>query len=87
VRDGLLPRLPAFNDDANWNRLVDFRDGLVHANSSRPLVPGGGGPKPPMPSKDDVEALTPGWALGIVVARIRKLHEAAGTAAPDWLVI
>lgn len=71
---------------AEWVRLVKYRDGLVHARASRPSTPTQEGEKEPVPSKTILDQLQPGWALKTVNDRIRKLHDAANTAVPSWLV-
>src|SRR5688572_19399966 len=54
-----------------WRRLVDFRDGLVHANASRPETTGLAPEWMPMPSKSELDELEPGWAVRVVVERVR----------------
>jgi hypothetical protein len=69
----------------DWVRLIDLRDGLVHAKASRSMgnrVPEG---LAPFPSPSDLDALDPGWAAGVVAERISLLHGALGTDPPDWL--
>jgi hypothetical protein len=87
VRDGVIPATLDLNVDAvEWRRLVNYRDGLVHANASRPEQLGVDQPEwMPMPSKSELDNLEPGWALGVVVERIRRLHQAVGTDPPTWL--
>jgi hypothetical protein len=78
-RDGLIPQVPTYTSDDDWNRLIDYRDGLVHATASRPSD------SDPVPSKDDLDSLPRGWAVRVVQDRILELHSAAGTDPPSWL--
>lgn len=71
-----------------WLMLVAYRDGLVHAKASRPVVIGPGAThagQPPAPSLEQLRDLRPGWALQVTAERVRRLHQAAGTAVPGWL--
>lgn len=85
---GLLPCRPDFGgphgDD--WLQLVKYRNGLVHALISRPEKWGSGPPVRPIVTTSDLQGLTAGWATEVVAERIRRLHAAAGTPPPDWLV-
>ena len=89
-QEGALPRTPNLGGPhgEEWKRLTRFRDGLVHASASRPSTPSAMGddlPKP-SPSPEDLDALDPGWALGVTVEHIKRLHEAAASRAPSWLI-
>jgi hypothetical protein len=85
---GFLARTPSYRprDHAKkWEKLVLYRNGLVHAHISQPEY----GPAPserPSVTTEDLLALPPGWAVNVVAERIRRLHDAAGTPPPDWLV-
>jgi len=68
-----------------WLKLVDMRNGLVHAKASRPHTgsqKSGDGPYPP---KGDLDKLEPGWAARVVVKLVRELHSAVGIPTPVWL--
>ena len=96
--EGILPSKADLGGPhgVEWLHLIRYRDGLVHASASRPSV---SSPRvklmvevwdanelpEPMPSREDLDALSPGWALGVVVERIERLHEAAGSPTPEWL--
>lgn len=67
-----------------WKRLTNYRNGLIHALASLPHVAGEPSPLT-TPTKSDLDALEPGWALGVAVERIRRLHEWSGTPLPDWM--
>jgi hypothetical protein len=75
---------------SDWNdfvKLVNYRNGLVHARASRPETnsPISQAYAPPEPSKTELGQLQAGWAVSVVVALVRHLHDAVGTPAPDWL--
>ncbi len=38
-----------------------------------------------MPSKSELDALEGGWAIRVVIERVRRLHVAVGTDPPGWL--
>lgn len=85
---GLIPGLPDFGGahGTEWKRIIGYRNGLIHAGSSRPETSDmPEGMARPVPSKTDLDDLKSGWALGVVVDRIQRLHRAAGTSPPDWL--
>ena len=84
---GLIPSAPSFAGKtwANFCRLVEFRNGLIHARASRPQTAGLSEDQMPVPSMEELQALEPGWALGVITALIRELHLATGTREPDWL--
>lgn len=73
----------AHGDD--WLRLVDYRNGLIHALASRPQEYGPGPPIRPLVTADDLHAMAPGWATSVVEERVLRLHQAEGTAPPPWL--
>lgn len=88
-KDGMLRQRPDLGGPRGkeWKRLVNCRNGLVHAKASLAYSPDMDpkDPERPVPTYQDLEELEPGWALGLVVERIRRLHEAAGTSPPEWL--
>ena len=83
VTDGQLKGRPNLESIfwTNWLTLVDYRDGLIHAVSSRPS----GTCSAPLPSIDKLAALKPGWAVNIAIELITTFHAAAGIEVPDWL--
>jgi hypothetical protein len=85
--DGRLNQLPSVGDknDEEWVRLVLYRDGLIHASSSRPESSRAPPEEGPRPSASVLNAVTPGWAVGIVEERARRLHACSGTQPPEWL--
>ena len=73
---------------ANWGDFLDvvaFRHGLVHAGASRPHAGDLPEKERAIPTMQQLSGLPPGWALGVVVTLIRRLHDAVGTPAPAWL--
>ena len=65
--------------------LLRYRNGLVHASSSRPETSPQDEKERPFPSKDDLDGLKAGWPTTVVTNLIRELHKAVGTPAPEWL--
>lgn len=86
--DGLIERVPDLGGPhgENWNQLIKYRDGLVHARTSRPESASLPEEEMPVPSKTDLKALDAGWAVGIAIERVRLLHDAVRTRSPEWLV-
>jgi hypothetical protein len=72
-----------------WNdfdKLVQYRHGLVHAAASRPETDGQPEHEKPVPAAEVLDALPPRWALGVVRVILRKLHtDPKTTPIPDWL--
>ncbi len=83
---GKIPSIQEFGQQtwADFAKLVAFRNGLVHANASRPEIQGV--TPPPVPTLAQLDALAPGWACAVVVRLIDDLLTAAGFARPAWLV-
>jgi hypothetical protein len=88
-KDGLFPRLPDFGGPHGdeWNRIIAYRDGLIHANASRAFYQGQVAEEAPKPGVNDLSALQAGWAVRTVTERIRRLHEATDIAPPQWLLV
>ncbi len=84
----LIPQLPDFRDPhgKEWNILIKYRDGLVHAVASRPQTTSQAVTERPVPSKTELGNLKAGWAIRVVIERVRRLHKATGTLMPSWLV-
>jgi hypothetical protein len=66
--------------------LVAYRDGLVHANASRPTSDAAPDATPPVPSPDDLRDMEPGWPVRVVADLVRSLHAAVGSGTPRWLI-
>lgn len=88
-QNGRLKAVPDFDLDPSWSqflKLVDCRDGLVHAKASRPATPTQTDKEKPLPSPEDLDGLPAGWAVKIVIELVRSLHQQAGIPAQAWLV-
>jgi hypothetical protein len=68
---------------ADFTRLVDYRNGLLHGGASWPQsdTPQR---KPKLP-QGELERLASDWPLDVVRRLILELHATVGTAPPDWL--
>ena len=89
LRDnGLIPRVPDLNQSyrEEFRKLVDYRDGLVHAAASRPETSSLPVTEKPVPPKSLLDQLEPGWAVKVVLELARQLHKAVGTTPPPWLI-
>lgn len=67
-----------------FNRLIDFRNGLLHGGASRPETAGltkGF----PVPSMRELDLLKPGWAIYVVRNLIIELNTVADTPLPNWI--
>jgi hypothetical protein len=86
--EGLLTAIPEVESRGHrqqWEQLLTYRNGLVHAAISQPVFGSGPVSDPPV-TNSHLATLAPGWAVSVVAERIRRLHVAAGTAPPTWLV-
>jgi hypothetical protein len=70
----------------DFTELVDYRNGLVHADASRPQADHTPPEAVPSPNPDDLHQMAPGWPTRAVVALVRELHAKAATDPPKWLV-
>ncbi len=86
--DGRIPETQDFGGEvwARFRTLVAYRDGLVHASSSRPQTTALPISQNPAPSKSTLDMMPPGYAVEIILALISDLHRAVGTSVPTWLV-
>ncbi len=87
-QDKLIPKPLKLGETywEEWLKLVDYRDGLVHAVSSRPdsaSLPETEKPSPPL---DVLAKLPPGWAIETTVRLVKELHATVSTPLPSWLV-
>lgn len=85
---GLIAAVPDLGRSywQDWLDLVDLRNGLIHARASCPETNSQPADKKTVPSKGDLDKLTPGWAVKVVAILVRELHAAVSTPAPAWLV-
>jgi hypothetical protein len=83
-----VPGAPSFGgvDWSEFVKLVDYRDGLIHASASRPTSPSKPDATPPVPPVDLLQSMEPGWPVRVVATLMRNLHAAVGSATPRWLV-
>jgi hypothetical protein len=65
-----------------WTRLFLWRNGLVRAGASKPDLDQ---ENRPVPTKNELDELAPGWALEVALERVHRLHEAADMPLPRWL--
>ena len=86
-KNGHILSVPDFGGQSwqNVRDLVSYRNGLLHARASRPETNGLPEKSMPVPSKGLLEGLDAGWATNVVRTLIIELHEAVGSAPPDWL--
>lgn len=86
--DGLTSGCPDYGQEfwTNFRKLVEYRNGLVHARSSRPTKDDLPDHAKPSPAPGDLDALPQGWATRVVVAIVRELHASVGTLPPSWLI-
>lgn len=86
--EGLTSGIPNYGESwwKDWRQLVWYRDGLVHASSSRPETISQLDKENPLPSKTKLDQLPPGWAVRTVITLVRNLHKAVGTTSPAWLI-
>ena len=85
---GYIPRRPDFGGPhgEKWKTLLAWRSGLIHGKVSRPDAANLEPEQLAVPTRDELRECKPGWAVRIATERIRRLHVAAGTDPPDWLV-
>jgi len=89
LRDNkLIEKLPNVGGlhGVRWKRLLRYRNGLVHALASRPQTTARPNEMMPVPPKAELDGLDAGWAVRVVIKRMRLLHDAVGTPPPTWLV-
>ena len=85
---GYIPLRPDFGGPhgEEWKTLLAWRSGLIHGKVSRPDAANLEPEQLAVPARDELRECKPGWAVQIATERIRRLHVAAGTDPPDWLV-
>jgi hypothetical protein len=86
--EGRIRDVPPLGGGTAWpdfGLLVEFRNGLLHARSSRPETAGLPEASLPRPSMQQLDDLASGWAVGVVRQLILELCSAAGTPPPEWL--
>jgi hypothetical protein len=69
------------------NQLILSADMAIVGESSPPLLLSNVPSDPmPAPSLNDLTQLPNGWAVCVITKVISRLHSAAGTPTPAWLV-
>jgi hypothetical protein len=87
AEDGLIEKSPDFGQPywEEFKKLVDFRNGLIHANISKPHSAALKQKERPYPTAEMLEKLEPGWPTNTVRELVIQLHKAVGTDSPTWL--
>jgi hypothetical protein len=87
--DKLILRRPDWGKSywEDYKKLVDYRDGLVHASSSRPESGSMSQDERPLPPASLLAQLQPAWAIGVVIELVKELHRVLGTPLPAWLTL
>jgi len=82
-----IPQEPVLSGSqwAAFVKLVEYRDGLVHAAASRPSSSARPPREGPTPALGVLQAMEAGWPVRVVVALVKHLHATVGTAPPPWL--
>ena len=70
---------------AEFLRLVNFRNGLVHGRASRPDTPGLHDNERPLPTTQILIELAPGWATKVGIALAKELHKSWPSSPPSWI--
>lgn len=79
---------PIFGRSVGWgqfSKMIDCRDGLLHARSSRPYQQSHSPRERMVPTVEQLDGVSPGAARDAVASIIEELCRAAGTTPPDWL--
>jgi hypothetical protein len=85
----LLSGLPDLNNKfwSDWNQLVDYRDGLIHASASRPSSSHLSVKEKPIPDGKTLQDMTPGWLIEVTIKMIKEFHKASNLSIPEWMVV
>lgn len=82
--DGLISAKPSL-DLSLFGQLIRARNGLVHAEASRPYNFNVPQLEMPYPDRAALETMDPGWAVAISVNLMQQLHEGSNTELPNYL--
>jgi len=89
-KKGIPENFPDTNQDywKAFELLWKHRNGLSHAGASRPetIRPMEEGGENPSPSITELDALKPGWAVGVVAGLVKELHCRYGSQPPEYLL-
>jgi hypothetical protein len=83
-KGGKISNVPSL-DLSDLRQLITYRNGLVHAKSSRPVSDTQSDVTMGFPTKDHLRQVGPGWAIRIAHDLVDKLHTELGTPIPDYL--
>jgi hypothetical protein len=67
--DRLIPGVPVLENPGYWGewlKLIEFRNGLIHARASRPETAALNENEKPKPSKTVLDNMAPGWPTAVV---------------------
>ena len=87
-KDKLLRETPILKATfwVNWTKLIDYRDGFIHAVTSCPenlesLRKKG------IAKIHEMSKIKSGWATNVVIELVKEFHKAANMPMPEWLQI
>ena len=86
--EDLIPDIPDYRTSTAWedfNKLVDYRDGLVHGAASRPETSSQPNKNNPVPSTKQLSKIESDWPTKAAVNLVGELHQTTNTQTPDWL--
>lgn len=72
-------------DLSQLGQLMKYRNGLVHALASRPATHNQPNNEKPIPLRNELEKMAPGWAIKIVNKLVRDFHDQLDTEVPDYI--
>ena len=72
-------------DLSQLGELMRYRNGLVHAQASRPSTDNLRKEAKPIPAVGELRDKDHGWAVGISTQLVEKLHQDSGTPCPDYI--
>jgi hypothetical protein len=83
---GLIQAHPDYGQRlwSDFVKLVDYRNGLVHARASRPQADHTPPAEIPTPTPQDLHKMPRGQPTRVVLALVRELHARVGAEPPKW---
>jgi hypothetical protein len=82
--DKIIPVRPAL-DLSELATLVKYRNGLIHAQASRPSNADVDDASKPVPALGELDRIAHGWAQGVAKMLLLQLHDQLKTAPPGYL--
>lgn len=82
--DQIIPVRPEL-DLSDLATLVKYRNGLIHAQASRPSNADMDERSKPVPALGELDRIAHGWAQGVAKRLVLQLHAQLDTAAPGYL--